>query len=355
MEAAMRAAADVGRPVLDRIDVLATPGILMIPRDNPATRVAEAIGIKPRRRISCPVGGNTPQYLVEVLGAEIAVGRADCVLVVGAESGHSARNVNGRKAIAAPSPCEARDEALGDARPGLSDVETSAGLRWPHEVYPMFESAIAARHGRDFSTQRDWLGALMAPFTQEAARHPEQAWFAQARTASELSDVRPNNRMVCEPYPKLLNSIITVDMGAAFLMVAAEVADKLGVPRDRWVFPWAAASCNDVFYPVQRPDLSRSPGIRAAARHVLARSGVAVDDLTWLDLYSCFPSAVQIAIDELDLDPADARGFTVTRGAALPRGSGKQLRHPLHRGDGSAVPTPTAGTWIDQRARLVHD
>ncbi|KDO99041.1 acetyl-CoA acetyltransferase [Mycobacterium avium subsp. hominissuis 100] len=189
-------------------------------------------------------------------------------------------------------------------------------------MYPVFESAIAARSGRTFDEQRRWLGNLMAPFTLEASRHPGQAWFPRARTASELSSVSPTNRMVCEPYPKMLNSIITVDMAAAFVMMAAEVADEIGVPRDRWVFPWCAATCNDVYFPVQRPDLSRSAGIRAVGRALLAACDLSADDIGWFDLYSCFPSAVEVAIEALDLDPADPRGFTVTGGLPYHGGPG---------------------------------
>lgn len=322
VEAARRAVKDAGRPVERRIDTVATPGILVIPRDNPASRIAEAMHISPARRISCPVGGNTPQYLVEVLGGEIREGRADVVLVVGAESGHSARKLQGRALLDSPPPPRSGDESLGDARPGLSQAELSVGLSWPHEVYPIFESAIAARHGRDFDAQREWLGTLMAPFTAEAARHPEQAWFPRARSATELSEVTAENRMVCLPYPKLLNSIMSVDMAAAFILMAAEVADELGVARDRWVFPWSAATCNDVYFPVERPDLSRSSGIEVAARKALNAGRLTIDDIRWFDLYSCFPSAIEMAAEALDLDPLDDRGLTVTGGLPYHGGPG---------------------------------
>ena len=39
-----------------------------------------------------------------------------------------------------------------------------------------------------------------------------------------------------------------------------------------------------------------------------------LDDIGALDLYSCFPSAVQIACDEMGIDPDDKRGLTVTGG-----------------------------------------
>ncbi|CPZ79132.1 acetyl-CoA acetyltransferase [Mycobacteroides abscessus] len=47
VEAARRAVRDAGRAVERRIDTVATPGILVIPRDNPASRIAEAMRIGP--------------------------------------------------------------------------------------------------------------------------------------------------------------------------------------------------------------------------------------------------------------------------------------------------------------------
>ena len=128
--------------------------------------------------------------------------------------------------------------------------------------------------------------------------------------------------MVCEPYTKLLNSILTVDMAAAFVIMAAEVAQDLQIPRDRWVFSWASATCNDVYFPVQRPDLSRSAGIRAAGSRVLAAAGIGLDDVSWFDLYSCFPAAVEAAVDALGLEATDPRGFTVTGGLPYHGGPG---------------------------------
>nr|WP_216640319.1 hypothetical protein [Mycobacterium gordonae] len=125
-EAARRALQDAGAAIGHRIDTVATPGILMIPRDNPASRIAEAVGLAPRRRISCPIGGNTPQYLVEVLGGDIVRGISDAVLVVGAETGESARRVKSGHALRDPKPVDAQDESLGDTRPGLSPAEMCA-------------------------------------------------------------------------------------------------------------------------------------------------------------------------------------------------------------------------------------
>ncbi len=321
-EAARRAFADAVAPIADRIDTVVSPGILLMHRDSPAHRIAEAVGLRPGRRISCPGGGNTPQYLVGQLGAEIMAGTCDAALIVGAEAGQSVRHARQAGRIPQADPVSGVDAVMGDDRPGLSPAENAAGLHFPHEVYPVFESAIAARAGHTLDEHRVWLGRLMAPFTAEAARHPGQAWFPVERTPGELSGVGPGNRLVNEPYTKLLNSILSVDMAAAFVLMAAEVATGLGVPRDRWVFSWATATCNDVYFPVQRPDLSRSAGIRAAGGAVLGASGMDVDDVRWFDFYSCFPAAVEVAIDAFGLDPFDQRGFTVTGGLPYHGGPG---------------------------------
>ncbi|MEP1123740.1 MAG: acetyl-CoA acetyltransferase [Ilumatobacter sp.] len=321
-EAVRLAFADAVAPVADRIDTVASPGTLLMRRDNPAHRIAEAVGLRPGRRISCPVGGNTPQYLVGQLGAEIMARTCDVALIVGAEAGQSARRTRRTGDLPPADPIDGVDTALGDDRPGLSPAENAAGLHFPHQVYPLFESAMAARAGHTLDEHRVWLGRLMAPFTAEAARHPDQAWFPAERTPSELSDVTPENRLINEPYTKLLNSILTVDMAAAFVLMAAEVAEELGIPRDRWVFSWATATCNDVYFPVQRPDLASSAGIRAAGTAVLEASGIGIDDVRWFDFYSCFPAAVEAAIDAFELDPFDERGFTVTGGLPYHGGPG---------------------------------
>ncbi len=321
-EATRLALADALAPIADRIDTVASPGILLMHRDNPAHRIADAVGLSPGRRISCPVGGNTPQYLVGRLGTDIMAGDCDAALIVGAEAGHSARLARRSGTVPQADPASGVDAVMGDDRPGLSPIENAAGLHFPHEVYPLFESAIAARAGHTLDEHRIWLGHLMAPFTAEAARHPEQAWFPTERTPEELSGVRPDNRLINEPYTKLLNSILTVDMAAAFVLMAAEVAEELCIPRDRWVFSWGTATCNDVYFPVQRPDLGRSAGIRAAGTAILQTSGLDIDDVRWFDFYSCFPAAVEAAIDAFGLDPFDPRGFTVTGGLPYHGGPG---------------------------------
>jgi acetyl-CoA C-acetyltransferase len=124
--------------------------------------------------------------------------------------------------------------------------------------------------------------------------------------------------MIGFPYPKLMNSNNAVEQAAAVILCSAARADALSVPRDRWVFPLSGADAHDTPFVSNRPDLRSSPAIRAAGRAALAAAGTDIDAVAHADLYSCFPSAVQVAAVELGL--AADRPLTVTGGLSFAGG-----------------------------------
>jgi acetyl-CoA C-acetyltransferase len=84
------------------------------------------------------------------------------------------------------------------------------------------------------------------------------------------------------------------------------------------VFPWAGSDAHDHEFVSNRADLASSPAIRLAGRACLDLAGVGLDDLAHVDVYSCFPSAVQVAARELGL--ALDRPLTVTGGLSFAGG-----------------------------------
>ncbi len=64
-----------------------------------------------------------------------------------------------------------------------------------------------------------------------------------------------------------------------------------------------------------------------------AMAGKSVADMQFIDLYSCFPSAVEIGCAELGIAEDDPRGLTVDRRLAVFRRGREQLRHALDRHD----------------------
>jgi acetyl-CoA C-acetyltransferase len=62
-----------------------------------------------------------------------------------------------------------------------------------------------------------------------------------------------------------------------------------------------------------RPDFHSSPAINACVNQTLNKAEIELKDIEHFDLYSCFPSAVQIAKKELGITP-EKKDLTVTGG-----------------------------------------
>jgi acetyl-CoA C-acetyltransferase len=294
---------------------------------NPGLLVAERLGIEPRELALTVIGGNNPQTVVSRTALQIAAGELDVVLVAGAEctaTRVAARRDPGRPVLPwttqpddTPAPV-----VLGEGRDPVTEVELARGLDRPNRVFPLFENALRAAAGESVDEHQRVVSELWARLSAVAAGNPA-AWSRRARTPEEIRAVSPSNQMVAFPYPKLMNANDRVDQGAALIVCSVEAARRAGVPRDRWVFPLSGADAHDHWFLSQRLDLRSSPAIRLAGRAALELAGAAIDDVAHLDLYSCFPCAVQIAAAELGVAVDDpARPVSVTGGLTFAGGPG---------------------------------
>jgi acetyl-CoA C-acetyltransferase len=98
-----------------------------------------------------------------------------------------------------------------------------------------------------------------------------------------------------------MNSNNDVDMAAAVIMCSAEKAASLGVARDRWVFVHAGTDCHEHPFVSNRWSFADTPAIELGGRRVMELAGCSIDDIAMVDLYSCFPSAVQLGAKSLGL------------------------------------------------------
>jgi acetyl-CoA C-acetyltransferase len=328
MAEAVRAAvadADAGDTLLGCVDVLgAVPSAAWVDGD-PGRRVAELLGLDVPTLRSSMQGGNGPQLLVNVLAARIQAGVLDAAIVCGAEALSTVARL--AKEGAAPDwpaadPERRADEVLEEDRASGTEAEAAVGMIAPIMAYPLIENAIRAASGRAPGEHLDLLAGLWSRFSAVAVDQPA-AWAPKAYASQELRTPSPANRQVTLPYTKLLNSNIQVDQGAAVILCAAGVAEALGVPRDRWVFLHAGARATDEWFLSERRALHRSPAIRACGEALLAHAGKTASDLGPVDLYSCFPAAVELAATELGLPLDDpGRPLTCTGGLTFFGGPG---------------------------------
>jgi acetyl-CoA C-acetyltransferase len=309
----------------DRIQRLSMVSVVFSPVSaRPASELAARLGLAEAAVETTTPGGNLPQWLVTRAAAEIAEGRLDTTLLAGGEATRSMResdpDANFMGAARRPKDDSDPDPVVGPSMMGvLSRAEIAIRLFEPAHTYPLFENALAHAHGRSFDEQRAVLGPLMARFSEVAAKHP-YAWFREALSAREIATPSEHNRLIAEPYTKEMNAFPHVDQGAAVILTSLATARDLGL-EDRCVFVWSGANLVEP-PPVSRRDLSDAPAMRAAAAACLDAAGVCADQLGLIDLYSCFPIAVEVGAAGLGVPLSDARELTVTGGLPFFGGPG---------------------------------
>lgn len=320
-DASRRADADSGgRSVLAAVESVRVVKMLSWRYRDPGALIAARIGAHPRQSVYSTDGGQTPQALLSRTALDIAAGEVDLALLCGGEAWRT-RMAYRREGAHPPWTSQGDDvaqaEAFGSALDMNHPAEAAQGLLAPVQMYAMFEVALRAASGRSVAEHRDRLAGLWSRFSQVAADNPN-AWIRTPMSPEEVATPTPTNRYIGYPYTLVMNSNNNVEQAAAVLLCSVGRAEALGIPRDRWVFPQAGAEANDHPYVSNRGDLHSSPAIRAAGRSLYRMAGLGPDDLGPVDLYSCFPSAVQIAAQELGLGVD--RPLTVTGGMSFAGG-----------------------------------
>ena len=312
---------DSGRPaelraVLDSVRVVW--GVW--PYRDPGRLVADRIGAPTARTALTNVGGNQVYDQTIRTASLVAAGEIDAAVVCAAESLRTRRadRARGERTEYLPErDGAAPDEPVDPEREHFSEAEKAVELDNAVRFYAMAESALRHRLGEDVASHRRRIAELWAGASGVAADNPH-AWLRTELTADEIAHESDRNRPVAAPYPKLLTSNLNVDQGGSVIICAAEVADRCGIPRDRWVFPWSGARATDHWFPTNRWALDESPAMRLSGESALELGGIGVDDAAIIDLYSCFPIAVQVAQRELGIS-AD-RPFTITGGLTFAAG-----------------------------------
>jgi len=104
------------------------------------------------------------------------------------------------------------------------------GLRAPFSIYPLFEGAARARLGTSFEGAQARSGAIWADFSSIAANNPG-AWRTATMSAADILAPGPLNRLVAQPYRKLMCAEMEVDQAAAVVLTTVAEARHLGIPR----------------------------------------------------------------------------------------------------------------------------
>ncbi|RQM07246.1 hypothetical protein DH86_00000937, partial [Scytalidium sp. 3C] len=127
-------------------------------------------------------------------------------------------------------------------------------------------NGFRAHRGQSIEENNKESARLYAEFAKVAERNP-QAWnYGSSQTEETIGTVTKRNRMICFPYPLLMNAFNTINLAGACLLTTTTFAEELG-------------------------------SLDAA----LELSGLNPDQIDLFDFYSCFPIVPKLAAQHLGL------------------------------------------------------
>ncbi len=333
METALRAAADdAGAP-----DLLPAVDKIYLPRGtwrygDPGKVLADRIGAdNPRTSIGI-ISGHIVQIMIDRACQEIADGKHDVIAIVGGESEYSKRKLRKLDPDALWEESDAGEphENLGSygSQPILKS-ERDAGALIPSATFALCETSLRHARGEAPGEHRRRISEISARLSRVATGNPS-AWIQRPVDAEEIRVESAQNRMVNYPYTKLMTSNIAVDQSAALILCSTEAAQRFGIPDDKRVYLREAVEMNHVAYLSAREKLHDHPGMTMAAQRLLEISEIDAGNLSQIELYSCFPFAVQASAAALGID--ETRPLTVTGGLTFSGGPfGSYVVHAMAR------------------------
>ena len=358
MEQAVRQAGDdCGAPAL-----LAEVERIAVPKGrwqyaDPAGAIASAIGAEGATTLLATVGV-LQQTLIGDACRRIAEGEVGAALVVGGDSGYRIlrARIAGERAPESQQTSEP-DVVLSPHEELRHPAELRAGMKMPVGLYAIMESAYRKEQGLSVDEHRDRIAALYSRFSEIAEDNPH-AWRRQRLDAAAIRNASDRNPMQAFPYTKLHCSSWNVDQASALLFCSVEKARALGIAASRWIYPLASTESNHMVPVSARAEPQRCAGARIAGRAALDAADTCADALDWVELYSCFPLAVETYATEIGLSPG--RDVTVTGG--MPFAGGPYNNYQLHatcrmvqklREGGSSAPGRPTIAALEPRRGLV--
>uniref|UniRef100_A0A0G4HDK7 Thiolase-like protein type 1 additional C-terminal domain-containing protein n=1 Tax=Chromera velia CCMP2878 TaxID=1169474 RepID=A0A0G4HDK7_9ALVE len=300
--------------------------------------------------VTTHVGGNSPQALVNHFAEEVVEGRAGVVLLTGVEAIASLlRALKGGDTEAVDRWREEGEKTkdipqtfFGTDKAGFLEAEQRAGLSLPVAMYPVLETARRAQRGSSPSSHFSLMGSLFDHLNEVAVSSEERrhSWKQARRTAEALVTPSERNRWISWPYTKSLCATIEVDQAASVILTTEDRALSLGVPADRLVYVHGCGDCCDHWAVTEREEPWVSTGMRFAFDACMRQAGLDIQKggaklLTGMDLYSCFPVAVEMGAEALGLSeeallslPRKGVPFSLTGG--LPFHGGPGNNYTMH-------------------------
>lgn len=298
----------VARQALERaglpggaVDWIGVPDGMTTYRD-PGRLVAQALGAPGAHTVLAEVGVQQNTLIARAIRG-VQSGRFRVAVVCGGEARRRSvkAGADGMFApVTAQDPLLRPDETMRSPLPWQLAEETATGLLAPG-FYALMESALRAERQESPAENRERIARQYAEMSRATTRNPLAVTGPLGADAIAADTV--DNPMIAFPYSKHVVSRWTVDQAAALVVTTVAVARELHADLSSGIFPVVSSEANHLVPMTARSRLTQPAAMPAVSDVAAAVSGMEPRDADLVDLYSCFPFAVEMAAQGIGLGP----------------------------------------------------
>lgn len=284
--------------------------------------IGKKINCSPRYALYEYPSGSAGQTLVTEFSDRIASGEFETVLIVGGEDIANAKAaIKAKISQERPDDVEGQLEDRGDLIPRIvTSQELYNDFLSPITYYSLLDNARRRNLNMNRDEYRRKIGEMFHPFSKVAAAHP-CAMFPKEYTAEEIARASENNPLLTDLYTKAMVAKDRVNQAAAVILTSEKKAHELGIDESKWIYLHGACAIEERML-LERQDPGKSAIAEIVYNTALKRAEIEQSDISFFDIYSCFPIAVTSVCDALGIDPVDPRRLTVTGGLPFFGGPG---------------------------------
>lgn len=127
-----------------------------------------------------------------------------------------------------------------------TDTGAKHEIGLPIHVYPLYENATRAHRGQTLKENHEESAQLYADFAKVGEKNTASWNFGKPpKTKEDIATVSKKNRMICFPYPLLMNAFNNINLAGAIILTNTDYAAELGIPKSQWVYPLGGAGTKD--------------------------------------------------------------------------------------------------------------
>ena len=258
-KATQKAIADSTNPkITDYIDQIQVPKGYWKYRD-PGKWIAKRNGIKSAKTTVTKIGV-LQQNLINKACKDIANEKINASLIIGGEARYKKIRALIENKDYVETNLNTNPDYYIKAKDDLQTQEERDELGlMAVGYYAILESAYRAQKKLSIQEHKQKIGELYEEFSEIAAKNPD-GWLDKKISSSEIIKASESNPLQALPYNKFHCTSWNVNQASAMIICSEDLANDLGIPQNKRVYPLASSETNHMIAPIQRQNLNKSFG-----------------------------------------------------------------------------------------------